>query len=167
MDVRRLRRLFHLNEDDLAANRRGRFSENQKQRLETDAKRERKSAWESAAILFVIAAAGMAIGIVIGWIAPTWLGRIAMLLIMGALWPIVWAGKGIQIIRAANALQQPHLSFITGPVRVLRHGEGEYTLHVEDIEFDVDGNPIGVFDDGEEYTIYYVKTTQEILSIDS
>lgn len=167
MDVTRLRRLFHFNEGDLSANRRGRFSETQKQRLEAEAKRERKSAWESAAILFVIAAAGMALGIIIGWIAPTWLGRIAMLLIMGALWPLAWAGKGVQIINAANALQEPHLSFVTGKVRILRHGDGEYTLHVEDIEFDVDGNPMGAFEDGREYTIYYVEPTQEVLSIDS
>ena len=59
MDERRLRKLFHFNENDLAANRRGQFSENQKQRLDAEAKQERKSARESAAILFVIAAAGM------------------------------------------------------------------------------------------------------------
>jgi hypothetical protein len=167
MDVRRLRRLFHFNEEDLAANRRGRFSEKQLMRLEAEARKERKSAWESAAILFAIAAAGMAVGIGIGWIAPTQFSRIAMYLFMGALWPLVWAGRGIQVILAANALRQPHLSFVRGPVQVIHHGNGEYTLQVEGLEFDVDGNPSGTFTDADEYTIYYMEATHEILSIDN
>src|SRR5215212_6630704 len=105
MDERRLRKFFHFTEDDLAANRRGQFSENQKKRLDAEARKERKSARESATILVVIAAAGMAVGITIGSIAPNLTGRIAILLLMGLLWPSAWAGKGVQIIRAANALQ--------------------------------------------------------------
>lgn len=166
MDVRRLRRLFQFTEDDLAANRRGRLSEKQIARLEAEARQERKSAWESAAILFVIAAAGMAVGIGIGSIAPTLYSRIAMYFFMGALWPLVWAGKGIQIILAANALREPHLSFVTGQVHVVHHGDREYTLQVEGLEFDVDGNPSEAFTEEEEYTIYYVEPTREILSID-
>lgn len=166
MDEIRLRRLFHFNEDDLAANRRGYFSEKQFVRLDEIAKRERKSAWESAAILFVIAAAGMAIGIVIGSISPTQIGRIAMYLCMGAVWPLAWAGKAVQIILAANRLSQPALSFVRGPVQVVPHGDGEFSLQVDGIEFDVDGNPIGAFREREEYTIYYVQPSQEILSID-
>lgn len=166
MDELRLRRLFHFNQEDLAANRRGFFSERQLTRLHADAQRERKSAWGSAVILFAIAAAGMAIGIVIGSIAPTTLGRIAMYFIMGALWPLVWAGKGAQIILAANALNAPRLSFVRGPIQVLHHGDREYTLQVDGIDFDVDGNPSGAFTAGEEYTIYFVDQTREILSID-
>lgn len=167
MDELRLRRLFHFNESDLAANRRGRFSENQMKRLDAEAKQEQKSARESAVILFVIAAAGMAIGITIGWIAPALLGRVAMFLIMGILWPFVWASKGVSIIRAANVLREPHLGFVRGRVHIIHHGEGEYTLQVEEMEFDVDGNPTGAFREEEEYTIYYVQATQEILSVDS
>lgn len=166
MDVRRLRRLFHFNEEDLTANRRGRFSEKQIARLEAQARDERKSAWESAAICFGIGVLGMAVGLGIGSIAPTLFSRIAMFMFMGALWPLVWAGKGVQIILAANALRQPHLSFVRGLVQVIHHGEGEYTLQVEGLEFDVDGNPSGAFSEEEEYTIYYVQATREILSID-
>ena len=160
MDVRRLRNLFRINEEDLSANRRGHFSEKQKLRLEAEALQERKSARESAVILFVIAAAGMAVGIVIGSIAPTTIGRIAMYFFMGALWPSVWAGKGLQIIRAANALQQRPLYEVRGPVQIIHHGEGEYTVRVNEVEFDVDGNPSGAFRDGDEYTVYYVEPTQ-------
>ena len=166
MDVRRLKNLFRFNEEDLLANRRGHFSEKQKLRLDAEAAQQRKSARESAAILFVIAIAGMTIGIVIGSISPTTIGRIAMYFFMGALWPIVWAGKGVQIVRAANALQERHLLAARGPIHILHHGDGEYILQMDGLEFDVDGNPSGAFVEGDEYTIYYVDTTQEILSID-
>ena len=166
MDELRLRRLFHFNEEDLAANRRGYFSEKQILRLDAQAKQERKSAWGSAAILFGIAAAGMAVGIVIGSISPTQIGQVAMYSCMGAVWPLVWAGKGVQLILAANALQQPHLSFVRGHVQVIHRADRDYTLAVDGIEFDVDGNPMGAFGEDEEYTIYYVQANQEIVSID-
>src|SRR5262245_20476037 len=166
MDERRLRKLFHFNENDLAANRRGQFSVDQKKRLDIEAKKERKSARESAAILFVIAAAGMIVGITIGYIAPTMTGRIVILLLMGVLWPSVWAGKGVQIIRAANALQESRLREVSGRVKILHHGDGEYTIGVEALEFDLDGNPSGALIDGDECTIYYVEATEEILSVD-
>lgn len=166
MDVRRLRNLFRFNEEDLLANRRGHFSEKQKLRLEAEAALGRKSARQSAIILFVIAVAGMTVGIVIGSISPTTIGRVAMYFVMGAVWPLVWAGKGVQIIRAANILQEPRLSAVRGPVYIIQQGDGEYTLQVEGLEFDVDGNPAGTFREGDEYTIYFVEATQEILSID-
>ena len=166
MDERRLRKFFHFNETDLAANRRGQFSDEQKKRLDAEARKEQKSARESAAILFVIAAAGMIVGITIGSIAPTLSGRILILLLMGVLWPSAWVGKGVQIIRAANILQEPRLSEVSGQVRVHHHGEGEYSVQLEGIEFDVDGNPAGTLIDGDKYTVYYVQATEEILSID-
>ena len=152
MDERRLRKFFHFAEDDLLANRRGQLSENQKKRLHDEARKEQKSARESAAILFVIAAAGLAVGLTIGSIAPTLLGRVLMLLLMGILWPSVWAGKGVQIIRAANILQEPHLCEVNGQVHIVHHGEGEHILQVEGLEFNINGNPAGAVTEGDEYT---------------
>jgi len=166
MDERRVRKFFHFTENDLLANRRGQLSEPQKRRLSQAARAEQASARSSAAILFVVAAAGLAIGITIGSIAPAGIGRILILLLMGILWPSVWAGKGVQIIRAAKVLQEPRLRTASGQVRIVHHGEGEYTLQVEGLAFDVDGNPSGAFMQGDEYRIYYVEATDEILSVD-
>jgi len=165
MDESRLRKVFHFTEDDLLNNRRGRFSIDQIKRLKAEAHRERKSAWESAAILFVVAGAGMAIGLTIGFIAPALIGRILIFLLMGILWPSVWAGKGVQIIRAANALQEPRLRQVSGRVHIARY-ENEYTVQVDGLEFDVDRNPAGALLEGDEYTIYYVEATEEIFSIE-
>ena len=37
---------------------------------------------------------------------------------------------------------------------------------IEGLEFYVDGNPSGTLMDRDEYTIYYVQATEEILSVD-
>jgi hypothetical protein len=149
MEERRQRKFFHFNEDDLLANRRGQFSERQKQRLEQEAKEERTSARSSAAILFVVATAGLAIGLTIGYIAPSLIGRILMLFFMGILWPSVWAGKGIQIIRAAHVLQEPRLRTVSGPVHIVRHEPDEYVLQAGGLEFDLDGAPAGAVMEGD------------------
>ena len=165
MNEQRLGKFFHFNENDLAANQGGQFSEDQKKRLDAEAKKERRSARESSAILFVIAAAGMIVGITIGSIAPTLTGRIWVLLLMGVLWPSAWAGKAVRIIRAANVLQEPRLCEVRGQVNILHHGDGEYAVKVEGLEFDVDGNPSGALIDGDEYIIYYLEATEEVLSV--
>ena len=166
MDERRLRKFFHFTEDDLLANRRGQFSEHQKKRLGQEAKAEQASARSSATILFVIAAAGLAIGLTVGSIAPSGMGRILVFSLMGILWPSVWAGKGVQILLTARTLQEPRLRLVSGQVRFVPHGEGEYTMQVEGLEFDVDGNPSGAVMEGDEYTIHYLEATEEILSVE-
>jgi hypothetical protein len=166
MDERRLRKFFHFTEEDLLNNRRVQFSKEQIKRLQVEARKERKSAWESATILFVIAAAGLAVGLMIGLIAPSLPGRIFILLLMGILWPSVWAGRGVQIIRAAHRLQEPIFCQVSGLIHIARY-EDEYTVQVGGMEFDVDENPAGVLNEGDEYIVYYVKATEEILSVDA
>jgi hypothetical protein len=166
MDERRLRNFFHFSEDDLLANRRGQFTEQQKKRLSQEAKAEQASARSSAAILFVIAAAGLAIGLTIGYIAPALIGRILILSLMGLLWPSVWAGKGVQILRKAHALQEPRLCEVSGQVHIVRYGDTEHGLQVGGLTFDLDGNPSGLIMEGDEYRIHYLEATEEILSVE-
>lgn len=164
MDERRLRKFFHFTEADLSANRRGQFSEEQKQRLKQQAKAEGAAARGSAVILFVVAAAGLAIGLTVGSIAPPGLGRILIYLFMGVAWTLAWAGKGVSILLAARKLQEPHLRSVSGPVHIIRHGDAEFLLQVSGQDFDVDGNPSGAIMEGDEYTIHYLEATEEILS---
>ena len=166
MDERRLRKFFHFTENDLDANRRGQFSEAQKKRLRQEAKNEQASARSSAAILFVIAAAGLAIGLTIGSIAPTPLSRVLMFFLMGILWPFAWAGKGVKIIRAAHALQAPGLREVNGQAHIIRDADGGHVIQIGKHEFDLDGDPSGVVMERDEYTVYYLEATQEILSIE-
>lgn len=165
MDERRLRRVFHFTEADLAANRGGQLSENQKNRLIAEARAEQKSARESATILFVIAAAGLAVGVTIGSIAPTALGRTLVLFFLGILWPSAWAAKGVRIIRAARTFQEPRLRAVSGRAHTKRHPDGSYGLQIGELEFDLDDNPAGAIIEGDVYALYYLEATDEILSV--
>jgi hypothetical protein len=165
MDEQRLRKFFHFSENDLYANRRGQFSDSQQRRLFAEAKAEQKSARESATILFVIAAVGLVLGLVLASIAPTLPGQILLLLLLGVLWTGAWAGRGVKIVRNARALQEPRLCTVSGRAHLIRQDE-EFLLQLGDMEFDLDGNPAGVLFEGDEYTLYYLGPTREILSVE-
>ena len=89
-----------------------------------------------------------------------------MFLLMGLLWPSVWTAKGVQIIRAAYALQEPRLCEVSGQAQVIRHPDGSHGLKVGETLFDLDGNPSGVIVTGDVYTRYYVEATEEIPSVE-
>lgn len=165
MDERRLRKLFHFTEADLLANRRGEFSDEQKKRLSQHAREEQASARSSAVILFVVAAAGLAVGLTIASIAPTMIGRISIFSLMGVLWPFAWGWKGVTILLEARKLQEPRLRQVSGPVHILHPGEAEYLLQVGEMQFDLDENPAGAIMEGDEYTIHYLDATEEVLSV--
>lgn len=166
MDERRLRKFFHFTEEDLLANRRGQLSERQKKRLGQQAKAEHASARSSATILFVIAVAGLAVGLTIASIAPASIGRTLIILLMGILWPSVWAAQGLQTIRTAYALREPRLCQVSGRAHLIRHTDGSHGLKIGAQEFDLDGNPSAVLVNGDEYTVHYVEATEEILSME-
>ena len=82
------------------------------------------------------------------------------------LWPSVWAGKGLQIIRAARASQDPRLQTVNGRAQLIRHSDEDHVLQVGEVEFDLEGNPACVIMEGDEYTVYYLEATTVILSVD-
>jgi hypothetical protein len=166
MDERRLRKFFHFTENDLEANRRGQLSEDQKKKLSAQAKAEQKSARDSATIVFVIAVIGLGLGLILTLAAPTPVSRVFFVLLLVILWPSVWAGRGIQILRAARASQELRLQTVNGRAHLIRHSDEDYVLQVGEAEFDLDGNPAGVIMEGDEYTVYYLETTMEILAVD-
>lgn len=166
MDERRLRKFFHFTEADLLANKRGEFSDGQKKLLSQHAREEQASARSSALILFVVAAAGLAVGLTIASIAPTVVGRILIFLLMGVLWTSAWGWKGVTILLEARKLQEPHLCQVIGLAHILHPGEEEYMLQVGELQFDLDGNPSGAIIEGAEYSVHYLEATEEILSVD-
>ena len=165
MDEIRLRKFFHFTENDLEANRRGQLSEDQKKKLSAQAKLEQKAARESATIVFVIAVIGLALGLILTLAAPTPLSRAFFVLLLVILWPSVWAGKGIQILRAARTSQDLRLQTVHGRAHLTRLSDEDHVLQVGEIEFDLDGSPVGVIMEGDEYTIYYLDASLEILSV--
>ena len=165
MNDQRLRKYFKFTENDLSANQNGRFSAEQEKRLSSEAKAEQKSARSSAAILFVIALFGAAIGWGLSSIAPAGLGKILLLLMMGILWPFAWAWKGLNVLADARALREPVLRSVSGRIRLVHHSSEYHVLPLGSMEFDLEGNPSSVIVEGDDLTIYYLEATEEVLSV--
>jgi hypothetical protein len=170
VDDRRLKKLFQFNDADLFANREGRLSENQHKRLAERARAEQKSARESSVILFVIAAGGLIFGLLIGLNAPAPWIRTLFLVLLSLIWPLAWAGRAVSILRSARSLDKDQLQSRRGRVHIIRHsdpdGGTEYVLQLDDLQFDLDGNPTGVLSEGDECVVYYLKEAEEILSVE-
>lgn len=94
------------------------------------------------------------------------LDRILILLLMGVLWPLAWAGKGVKILLSARTLQEPRLLHVSGPVQIARYRDAGHILQVGGHDFDLEGNPSGLILEGDEYTIHYLEATDEILSVE-
>ena len=117
-------------------------------------------------ILFVIAVVGLALGSILTSVAPTTLGVVFFVVLLCILWPAAWAGKGVEILRAARSLQEPRLLQVSGRSHIIKPNGENYILQVGELEFDLDGNPSGAVIEGDEYTIYYLEATQEILAVE-
>jgi hypothetical protein len=165
MDNARLKKHFHFTDADLSANRNGRLSEPQKKRLMDEARAERKSARESATIVFVIAALGLTFGLIITVNAAVVSAKILVGLALCVLWPLGWGGGGWTILRSAPPERAGQVRWARGGVRVIRQGE-DVMLDVGGRQFDVEGDPAGALTEGEEVAVYYLDDTEEILSVE-
>lgn len=165
MDDARLRQFFKFNESDLRANRNGRLSENQGKRVKDEARAERKSARDSMMILLVIAALGLAFGLIIVINVSLPSARILIGGLLCLLWPLGWGWKAWQAMRSAPPEREEQVRAARGRVRVLRYDE-DVILEVGERQFDLEKNPSGVIADGDEVIVYYLERTEEILSVE-
>lgn len=170
MNDSRLKKLFQFTDADLFANRQGRLSENQQKRLAEHARAEQKSARESAVILFVVAGIGLAFGLIFALTAPSANSRLFFILVLCVLWPLAWVGRAVKILREVPSMKEYQLQTARGRVHIIRHtdpsGTAEYVLQVGDLWFDVDGNPAGALNEGDECVVYYLNKTEAILSVE-
>ena len=163
MEDQKLEAYFKFDEADLETNRQGRFSEKQQARLiENDRKIQRKWGWRSIP-LFLVAGVGpiMAIssGDFFGW---GW--KIS--------WGLVWTGLwgGIALIMLLSFLSKPKklvFAKTTGKVNIGTDAHTRSTslrLHIGRHGFDIEEDILDAMTQGAEYTIYYEKDWDEIVS---
>ena len=166
MDDQRLKKFFHFNNNDLFANRNGRFSENQAKVLKEEIEAEQKSARESAGILAVIASLGLGAGLLIVVNAPVLAGKILIGLMLCVLWPLAWGGQAWRVLQSAPPARQDQVRAVRGRARVVRY-EQDVILEVGERQFDLEKNPSGLIADGDELIVYYLERTEEILSVEA
>lgn len=173
MTEQQLMGYFKFDQEDLDANRNGRFTEKQRLRLVKEDKSSRGWGMAGGLGLMLIALVGLG-GAIFGWINDSdWGFRIGFGLGFGVVWPLVWGGLGLMFISGSLGKHQLKLASVRGRANIVRresyssesHSTSVYhELHIGGHEFDVEEDAADVIMQGQEYILYYVDSTDEILS---
>lgn len=164
---------FKFTDADLQANRRGHFSDAQKQSLVQEDRSDRK--WEvfGGGCLIMIGLIGLAaaIGVVIIFTDPG--ARIGLGIMFGVIWPLIWGVIGVRTLLQAFARSRPiRLQKVQGPVGfakvertsvttsdgfVHHHERIVEELHVGGKSFDVGEDLTNIMKPGDTYAVYYTE----------
>ena len=173
MEEQQLMEYFKFDASDLNANRNGTLTEKQKTRLNAELREARKSRTRWAYFLFFLAAIGIAIALGIWFIPDLGLGmRIGFGIGFGLVWPALYGLVGFALLPPASYTDLD-LASQTGRVNIVRVESRDpdtravssrYDLYIGPRRFLVDSNIGHVLIQGDEYTIYYLKNSNKIVS---
>jgi hypothetical protein len=173
MSEQQLMSYFKFNQADLIANQKGLFTDTQRARLIQEDKSGRKWSFLGGALLMLVGLGGL-IGAALAINADRDPGfAIGFGLGFGCIWPLVWGGLGYAALRSALSKHELKLARVQGQVNIVRgesysshsHTTSVYhELHIGGEEFSVSEDLADVLMQGEEYILYYVDGTDEILS---
>ncbi len=164
---------FKFDAADLYANRNGQFTDQQKARIIQEDKSSRASSRGWGIFLMLIGLLGLVIAIVAGIASNDWGFRIGFGIGFGLIWPVVWGGLGFLMAQDSFTKHDFKLACVQGRANLVAHesySSSSHTttvsheLHIGGHEFDVEEDAADVIMQGEEYVIYYVDSTDEILS---
>ncbi len=164
---------FKFDQNDLYANQQGQFSASQQARLVQEDKSSRKWGRVAGIVLLLIGLGGLTAAVAAGIATPDWGFRIGFGLGFGCIWPLVWGGIGFLLLKGSFDKHDFKLARVQGTANIVR-GESYnsdthsthvyYELHIGGKQFDVESDSADVIMQGQEYVIYYVDSTDEILS---
>jgi len=158
---------------DLSANENGQFTEKQKERIFEEDKSNRTWSRVGGGVTLFIAAIGI-FGALIAGIGDQDPGfRISFGIGLGVIWPLIWGGIGVALIKNSFSKHEFKLSKVQGQVNIVRsesyssehHTTSVYhELHIGGQEFNVEEDLADVMMQGDEYILYYIADSDEILS---
>ena len=164
---------FKFDQADLFANENGQFTDKQRARIFKEDKSARRWNRIGGIGLLIIAAIGFG-GAVAGWIMDSdWGFRIGFGIGFGVIWPLIWGGIGVGLLASSFSRHQFKLAKVQGRVNIVsresysseHHTTSIYhELHIGGREFNVNGNLADVMMQGDEYILYYIEDSDEILS---
>ncbi len=164
---------FKFDDADLYANQNGQFTAKQKARIIQEDKSSRASSRGWGIFLMLIGLLGLVIAIVAGIAESDWGFRIGFGIGFGLIWPVVWGGIGFLLAKDSFEKHDFKLARVQGRANLVAHesyNSSSHTttvsheLHIGGHEFDVEEDAADVIMQGDEYVIYYVDSTDEILS---
>ncbi len=178
-EAKKLRRHFKFTEDDLELNRRGQLSEKQKQRMEKYDQGGRKLGIfiGGVLILFGLLMGGFDYSMYVSFNDPFFTQSGASVFsavpagCMG-FFALLLAGAGAFLVVSQFIKHKPfQVKSVRGPARLESGTVGHaqrayYDLYINDQQFDGDGTMPHVIQEGAEYVVYYLNTTEEILSVE-
>jgi len=169
---------FKFDTDDLYANQNGRFTDKQKVRLTALDKSRRKSGMTLGIILAVIGIIGPIIAIAAGIANPDPGFIIGFGIGFGLVWPVVWGGIGYLMIKGALEKREFKVASVQGRANIVAResrstdSDGHtstriyHELHIGGETFGVNRNIADVIFQGDEYVVYYVEATKDIISVE-
>ena len=170
---RQLMDYFKFDMDDLHANEQGQFTDKQRARLVTEDKSSRTWSMVGGSAMMLIALIGL-VGALFAVTQDHDPGfQIGFGLGFGCLWPLIWGGLGFFVIRGALSKHDIKLAKVQGRVNIVSRESYSsqshttstyYELHIGGQEFSVEGDLADVLMQGDEYILYYVDGSSEILS---
>jgi hypothetical protein len=164
---------------DLQVNRGGQFTEKQIARLVKADKSHKITSMVTGIFMFLVAALGVGIAVStamkhpgFGFTSPFGLG-------FGVLWPLIWGGLGVIVIRRVFSKFQIKLLKVEGPVNIVRversssstaaDGSNEttyyydYEMHIGTETFVVDDSLAGMMMQGDRYAVYYTQGSENVI----
>ena len=173
-----LMKYFQFDADDLHANKGGRFTDKQRVRLVALDKSRRKARLVIGIILAVVAAIGPIIYIVGAMNTSDPAFRIAFGIGFGLIWPLIWGLIAFGLIRGAAGKTTFKVANVRGRANIVAresrstdsqghsHTSIYHELHIGGVTFGVSRDIADVIFQGDEYAVYYVEATQDIISLE-
>jgi hypothetical protein len=165
---------FRFDTDDLYANQNGRFTDKQKANLIAQDKSRRKSGLGLGIFLAVVGLIGPIIAIIAGIANPDPGFIIGFGLGFGLIWPLVWGGIGYLMIKSAFEKREFNLAQVQGRANIIArestdsdgHHHTYFELHIGGHTFGARQDMADVIMQGDEYIVYYVPSTDDIVSVE-
>ncbi len=178
-EAKKLRRHFKFTEDDLQLNRRGELSEKQRQRMEKLDAGGRKLGLFIGGVLILAAVLMIAFDVYLyidlntpfpGWGLNGLIDLIPT--VCGGAFSLLLAAAGVFLIVSQYIKHKPFkVLSVRGPARLERgqvraNARPYYDLYINEQQFDGDGSMPNLIQQGVEYIVYYLNTTEEILAVE-
>ncbi len=166
---------FKFDQDDLYANRQGCFTDKQMAHIIATDKADRKANRGWGIALMAIGLLGIVVAVVVGLSTDSWAFRIGFGLGFAVIWPLAWGGFGWLLAGDSFKKHDFKLAQVQGRANIVRAESYNASTHTRSVwnELHLGGHDFTVREDiadvifqGEAYTIYYVDSTDEILSVE-
>lgn len=162
MNNAKLQELFQFNNDDLTANRGGVVSAKQQAQIAAN----ENSSQNFGRILGIILCIVAIVPMIILWVSGAfaffgWTG------LVWGIWPLVWGGLGVLLIKGSFDSYTYVLKQVQGPVNIVKvqwrsggkssHTHTKHELQVGEQQFEVDESLANYVMQGDVYSVYYIE----------